>query len=112
MSRYRDTTSSTVKLMPATIDVGAARGRTPGTASPRRGCPARRPRTRTGSRDPPGEKSRGLLEDLDLLLEPLDLALEPLRLRLLGLALAQRPRRARRQVLVAPPAQLAGAEAE
>src|SRR4051794_22824934 len=83
-----------------------------GTASPRRGCPARPPRTRTGSRDPSCEKSRGLPEDLDLLLEPLDLTLEPLRLGLLGLALGQRLRGPGRQVLVAPAAQLPRADAE
>src|SRR4051794_20609065 len=76
------------------------------------GSPARRRRRRTGSRDPPGEKSGGLLEDLDLLLEPLVLALEPLQLGLLGLALGQRLRRARRQVLVPPAAQLPGAQAQ
>src|SRR4051794_1456562 len=76
------------------------------------GSPARRRRRRTGSRDPPGEKSGGLLEDLDLLLEPLVLALQPLQLGLLGLAGGQRLRRAGRQVLVAPPAQLPGAQAE
>jgi hypothetical protein len=38
----------------------------------------------------PSHKSRGPLEDLDLLLEPLDLALEPLQLGLLGLAGGQR----------------------
>src|SRR4051794_12091195 len=76
------------------------------------GSPARRRRRRTGSRDPPGEKSGGLLEDLDLLLEPLVLALQPLQLGLLGLARGQRLRRAGRQVLVAPAAQLPGAQAE
>src|SRR3954462_11081570 len=55
-------------------------------------------------------QSRGLPEDLDLLLEPPVLALEPLQLGLLGLARGQRLRRAGRQVLVAPPAQLAGAQ--
>src|SRR3954454_6797505 len=64
------------------------------------------------SRDPPGEKSRGLPEDLDLLLEPLHLAPQPLGLGLLGLAGGQRLRRAGRQVLVAPSAQLPGAPAE
>src|SRR5205085_6851561 len=49
-------------------------------------------------------------EDLDLLLEPLVLPLQPLQLGLLGLARGQRLRRARRQVLVAPRAQLAGAQ--
>src|SRR5947209_17868021 len=62
------------------------------------------------TRSPGRKKSRGLLEDLDLLLEPLDLALEPLRLCPLGPALGQRLRRARRQVLVAPRAELAGAQ--
>src|SRR3954471_18344540 len=76
------------------------------------GSPARRPRRRTGSRDPPGEKSGRLLEDLDLLLEPLVLALQPLQLGLLGLAGGQRLRRARGQVLVPPPAQLPRADAE
>ncbi len=57
-----------------------------------------------------GEQLGRLPEDLDLLLEPLDLALEPLRLGLLGLAGGQGLRRARRQVLVAPRAQLAGAQ--
>src|SRR5205085_9899715 len=42
--------------------------------------------------------------------QPLDLALEPLGLGLLRLAGSQRLRRAGRQVLVAPPAQLAGAQ--
>jgi hypothetical protein len=60
----------------------------------------------------PGRKSRGLPEDLDLLLEPLVLALEPLQLGLLGLAGGQRLRGPRRQVLVAPCAELPGAEAE
>src|SRR3954471_11965112 len=74
------------------------------------GSPARRRRRRTGSRDPPGEKGGGLLEDLALLLQPLVLALQPLQLGLLGLAGGQRLRRAGRQGLVAPPAQLAGAQ--
>src|SRR5437764_10862655 len=58
----------------------------------------------------PGRKSRRLPEDLDLLLEPLVLALEPLQLGLLRLAGGQRLRRARRQVLVAPRAELPGAQ--
>src|SRR4051812_21802990 len=64
------------------------------------------------SRDPPGEKSRGLPEDLDLLLQPLVLAPQPGELGRLGLLPGQRLRRAGRQVLVAPPAQLPRADAE
>src|SRR3954453_20476806 len=83
--------------------------RSPGRAWPRGGWPARRRRTRTGSRDPPGEKSRGLPEDLDLFLEPLVLALEPLQLGLLGLAGGPRLPPARGQGVVPPRAELPGA---
>src|SRR5687767_13703928 len=83
--------------------------RRPGTASQRRGWRAQLPQRRTCSRDPLGEKSRGLAQDQVLVLEPLHLALEAQHLgfiRLLGQGLG----RARRKLLIAPLAELARAD--
>src|SRR3954468_9526158 len=78
----------------------------------RRDSPARPIRRRTSSRDPPGDKSRRLAEDLHLLFEALHLALQSLRFRLLRLADGQCLGRAGRQVLGAPLAELPGANAK
>src|SRR5215213_3596186 len=76
--------------------------RQPGTASPRRGSPARPTRRRTSSRDPSGKNRRGLAQDQVLLLQPFHLPPQPLHLRLLGLALGQCLGRPGRQVLSWP----------
>ena len=86
--------------------------RRPGTASPRRGSPARRRRRRTSHAIPRAKKAAAFLRISTSSSSRFTSRLQPLRLRLLGLAGGQRLRRAGRQVLVAPPAQLAGAHAE
>src|SRR5215208_618361 len=83
--------------------------RRPGTASKRHGWLAQLPRRRTGSRDPLGEKSRGLAQDQVLVFEPLHRAPEPEHLGFIGLLLGQRLSRASRKRLIAPLAQLARA---
>src|SRR3954454_6058872 len=83
--------------------------RRPGTASQRHGWRAQLPQRRTWSRDPLGEKSRGLAQDQVLVFEPLDLALEAQHLVLLRFLLRQGLSRASRELLMAPLAQLARA---
>src|SRR5687768_1703972 len=64
----------------------------------------------TASRDPLGEKSRGLAQDQVLVLEPLHLALEAQHLGFIRLLLGQGLGRARRKLLIAPLAELARAD--
>src|SRR4051794_23668875 len=92
--------------------VEAANTRTdgPGTALQRHGWRARLPQRRTCSRDPLGEKSRGLTQDQVLVLKPLHLALEAQHLGFIRLLLGQRLSRASGQLLIAPLAQLARAD--
>src|SRR5215213_9627181 len=84
--------------------------RRPGTGSQRRGWLAQLPQRRTCSRDPLGEKSRGLAQDQVLVLEPLHLALEAQHLGFIRFLLGQRLSRASRKLLIAPLAQLARAD--
>src|SRR3954467_7632254 len=58
----------------------------------------------------PGRKSGSFPEDLDFLFEPLDLTPEAQHLGLLGFAGSERLSRARRELLVAPLAQLPRAD--
>src|SRR5829696_8848737 len=81
--------------------------RRPGTALQRHGWRAQLPQRRTCSRDPLGEKSRGLAQDQVLVLEPLHLALEAQHLGFIRLLLGERLSRASGQLLIAPLAQLA-----
>src|SRR3954447_13851105 len=81
--------------------------RPPGTVSKQRGWRARLPQRRTWSRDPLGEKSRGLAQDQVLVFEPLHLALEAQHLGFIRFLLGQRLSRASGQLLIAPLAQLA-----
>src|SRR3954454_2818936 len=81
--------------------------RRPGTGSQRHGWRAQLPQRRTWSRDPLGEKSRGLAQDQVLVFEPLHLAAEPEHLGLIRFLLGQRLSRASGQLLIAPLAQLA-----
>src|SRR3954447_16920346 len=83
--------------------------RPPGTVSKQRGWRARLPQRRTCSRDPLGEKSRGLAQDQVLVFEPLHLAAEPQHLGFIRFLLGQRLSRASRKLLIAPLAQLARA---
>src|SRR3954454_19874749 len=79
--------------------------RRPGTGSQRHGWPVQLPQRRTWSRDPLGEKSRGLAQDQVLVFEPLHLAPEAKHLgfiRLLGQGLSG----ASRKLLIAPLAEL------
>src|SRR4051794_40641502 len=84
--------------------------RRPGTASQRHGWRAQLPQRRTCSRDPLGEKSRGLAQDQVLVLKPLHLALEAQHLGFIRLLLGQRLSRASGPLLIAPVAQLARAD--
>src|SRR5829696_2936683 len=84
--------------------------RRPGTALQRHGWRAQLPQGRTCSRDPLGEKSRGLAQDQVLVLEPLHLALEAQHLGFIRLLLGERLSRASGQLLIAPLAQLARAD--
>src|SRR5215213_7353312 len=86
--------------------------RRPGTASQRHGWPARLPQRRTCSRDPLGEKSRGLAQDQVLVFEPLHLALEAQHLGFIRLLLGERLSRASGQLLIAPLAELARAHSQ
>src|SRR5215207_2453700 len=83
--------------------------RRPGTVSKRYGGPAQLPQRRTWSRDPPGEKSSGLAQDLDLLFEPLDFSPEAQHLGLIRFLLGERLGRAGCELLITPLAQLARA---
>src|SRR5215211_7936694 len=76
--------------------------RRPGTALQRHGWLARLPQRQTWSRDPLGEKSRGLAQDQVLLFEPLHLAPEPKHLGFIRLLLGERLGRAGRKLLIAP----------
>src|SRR5215213_463756 len=71
---------------------------------------AQLPQRRTCSRDPPGEKSRGLAQDQVLVFEPLHLALEAQHLGFIRFLLDQRLGRASCELLIAPLAQLARAD--
>src|SRR3954453_6639976 len=84
--------------------------RRPGTGSQRHGWLAQLPQRRTWSRDPLGEKSRGLAQDQVLVFEPLHLAAEAEHLRFIRFLLGQRLSGARRKLLIAPLAQLARAD--
>src|SRR4051812_15096424 len=84
--------------------------RRPGTASQWHGWLARLPQRQTWSRDPLGEKSRGLAQDQVLFFEPLHLALEAQHLGFIRFLLGQRLSRASGQLLIAPLAQLARAD--
>src|SRR5215218_6441521 len=68
---------------------------------------AQLPQRRTCSRDPPGEKSRGLAQDQVLVFEPLHLALEAQHLGFIRFLLGERLGRASCERLIAPLAQLA-----
>src|SRR4051794_14869601 len=82
---------------------------TDAAASQRHGWLAQLPRRRTWSRDPLGEKSRGLAQDQVLVFEPLHLAPEPKHLGFIRFLLGQRLGRASCELLIAPLAQLARA---
>src|SRR3954451_8740539 len=86
--------------------------RRPGTASQRHGWRAQLPQRQTWSRDPLGEKSRGLAQDQVLLFEPLHLALEAQHLGFIRLLLGERLGRAGRKLLIAPLAPLARADSQ
>src|SRR3954463_11293016 len=84
--------------------------RRPGTASQWHGWLARLPPRQTWSRDPLGEKSRGLAQDQVLFFEPLHLALEAQHLGFIRLLLGQGLSRASCELFIAPWAQLARAD--